>query len=171
MFKAKKTLTLLLLLLTLPLLLFDLWGYNTFKQSKGHEKKLSLLSKRLHSLYRVEAENKQLLTMYLNADPSYIHTSLESLKLPTSPSSIEFIEKLNPKTPYFQEKKETLVKRVNVDFEDLKEILNRIELLENELPRGHPHLIISDFTLKKNKSMGDHFYHLDLELLKRDYSF
>ncbi len=136
-----------------------------------HEKRLTLLSKRLHSLYRVESENKHLLRIYRNADPSYIHTSLESLKLPGSPASIEFIEKLSPKTPYFQEKKESLVKRVNVDFEDLKEVLSRIELLENELPRGHPHLIISCFTLKKNKGEGDDFYHLDLELLKRDYSF
>ena len=135
MFKTKKTLTLLLLLLALPLFLFDLWGCKSLRQSKGHEKKLCLLSKRLHSLYRVEAENKQLLRKYLNADSSYIHTSLESLKLPSSSTSIEFIEKLSPKTPYFQEKKETLVKRINVDFEDLKDILNRIELLETSLQR------------------------------------
>lgn len=116
----------------------------------------------------IKFENEMFLANFTPSHSSYIHTELESLRLPSG-AKLEFAEKETKKHPYYSEVLEKLITRPIINLEELKIILERIEPPKENPVLRSPHLIISDFTLKKNSALHDNLFHIDLELLKREY--
>lgn len=84
-----------------------------------------------------------------------------------------FTEGAVQSTPYFQEVTESLVHPVEVNVDDLKTILARIEGVQigNESPGpNRPQLIVLDFKIeKKSLTEKNQVFLLNLKLLKREF--
>lgn len=167
----KKVINFVILFFVLSLFVANSFFYRSYTQHQNRMTSLNSLYSKLNRIEKLEVDNQAFLQTYRNVDPAYIHKELESFNLSTSSSKIQFVEKKSSSTPYYQETKERLTTRVQVDFADLKTLLKRIELLVGDSENKRPHLIISDFVLKKNDSIRDNSYYMDLELLKRDYKY
>ena len=89
-------------------------------------------------------------------------------------NALAFTEGVVQSTPYFQEVTETQVHPVEVNLEDLKTILCRIEGVSIdgcEPPPHRPQLLILDFKIeKKNVSEKNQVFQLNLKLLKREFT-
>jgi hypothetical protein len=89
-------------------------------------------------------------------------------------NNMAFTEGVVQSTPYFQEVAETLVHPVEVNLNDLKTILCRIEGVQigSCVPPPHrPQLLILDFKIeKKNVSEKNQVFQLNLKLLKREFT-
>ncbi len=85
----------------------------------------------------------------------------------TGPANrIQFTEGASQNGEGFVETIEIMSHPVEIDDQDLKEILNRIEGIRP----GKPQLIISDFKLvRKALSGGNEVFETHLKLLKREY--
>lgn len=88
-------------------------------------------------------------------------------------NNLVFSEGVVQSTPVFQEVTETLVHPVEVNTQDLKNILAKVEgkNIDSFIPGpGRPQLIILDFKIEK-KSITDknEVYLLNLKLLKREF--
>ncbi len=88
-------------------------------------------------------------------------------------NSISFVEGSVKGYKGFQETQESLAHSIEVDLNDIKAILSRIEgvsFTEGEtLPELRPHLIITDWKMEKKKSPTQEVYALDVKLIKREY--
>lgn len=88
-------------------------------------------------------------------------------------NSIKFVEGVVQSTPTFQEVTETLSHPVEVDVNDIRQILCRIEGVSIggcTPPPEKPQLIILDFKIdKKTVSEKNEVFSLNLKLLKREF--
>jgi hypothetical protein len=88
-------------------------------------------------------------------------------------NKMSFIEGVVQSTPIFQEVTETLAHPVEVNVDDLRHILCRIEGIAMGgcvPPKDRPQLIILDFKIdKKNVSEKNEVFSLNLKLLKREF--
>lgn len=162
-----------------------------FQEISMVEEELALAQSRIISGLQRQFGNADLRRSHSSADHFYIDNALESLPLlsrekealnalleqePSLPDR-ELIARLQQKNELhfqessverygnIQETQETLAKSVEVDEEDLKEILNRIEG-----PHDGPQLLISDFHLsRKNGYCDNEVFVLDLKFLKREF--
>lgn len=105
------------------------------------------------------------------ADDETIRKRLEALT--GTGNSLAFSEGVVQSTPYFQETTETLVHPVEINSDDLKKILARVEGLQiSSFSPGpnRPQLIILDFKLDR-KSITEKYevFLLNLKLLKREF--
>lgn len=105
------------------------------------------------------------------ADDEKVKKRLEILTGPKN--SLIFSEGVVQTTPYFQETTETLVNPVEINIDDLKKILARIEGIDigDYTPApNRPQLIITDLKLEKKK-VGDknEVFQLNLKLIKREF--
>lgn len=84
-----------------------------------------------------------------------------------------FVEGAIETYPFYKETILSLAHPIEVDVEDLKKILSRIENLKidsYEPKEGCPHFIITEFKLERKAHEGqDEVFKLDMKLLKRDY--
>ncbi len=75
---------------------------------------------------------------------------------------------------FFQETERTLQKPIQINSEDLKKLLSRIEGMKigsYEPAPGRPQMIILDFRLDKQASLeGNEVFQLNLKLLTREYN-
>lgn len=90
-----------------------------------------------------------------------------------SENNMVFIEGVVQSTPVMQEVTETLAHPVEVNIEDIKQILCKIEAVPMNgctPPLLQPQLLILDFKLeKKNVTEKNQVYMLNLKLLKREF--
>lgn len=105
------------------------------------------------------------------ADDEKVKKRLEILS--GSKNSMIFTEGIVQTTPQFQETMETLTNPVEINIDDLKKILARIEGVEigDYTPApNRPQLIITDMRLEKKK-VGDknEIFQLNLKLIKREF--
>lgn len=103
-------------------------------------------------------------------DDENIKKRLEFLTGPTN--NMVFTEGVVQSTPQFQEVTESLVHPVEVNDEDLKNILARIEgtTIGNATPGpNRPQLIILDFKIERKNILDNQVYLLNLKLLKREF--
>lgn len=105
------------------------------------------------------------------ADDEKVKKRLEILS--GSKNSLVFTEGVVQTTPQFQETTETLANPVEINIDDLKKILARIEGVEigDYAPSpSRPQLIITDMKLEKKK-VGDknEVFQLNLKLIKREF--
>ena len=88
-------------------------------------------------------------------------------------NAISFVEGSVKAYPGFQETQESLAHSVEVDSNDIKAILSRIEGVRfNEQAASssqRPHLIITDWKMEKKKGPTQEIYVLDVKLIKREY--
>lgn len=165
---------------------------------------LEYVKQKAYTLEQKQAHNVALRNHYRNADHFYIDKYLESITLHepeienlkaimkdknftsdkalekryeflTGPANrISFIEGIVQTYPFFQETTETLSHPIEVNVEDIKKILSRIEGIKigKYAPGPNPpQLIILDFKLDKKSSDHDHdVYLLNMKLLKREYT-
>lgn len=105
------------------------------------------------------------------ADDEKVKKRLELLT--GSKNSLIFSEGVVQTTPQFQETTETLVNPVEINIDDLKKILAKIEGVEigpYAPAPNRPQLIITDLKLEKKK-VGDknEAFQLNLKLIKREF--
>lgn len=88
-------------------------------------------------------------------------------------NTLRFTEGVVQSSPFIQEVTETLIHPVEVDVEDLKEILAKVEGVQiGPYAPGpnRPQLIITDFKLeKKNVIDKNEVFQMNLKLLKREF--
>lgn len=88
-------------------------------------------------------------------------------------NAISFVEGSVKTYKGFQETQESLAHSVEVDLNDVKSILSRIEGVrfseQETLPEQRPHLIITDWKMEKKKGLTQELYSLDVKLIKREY--
>lgn len=152
---------------------------------------------------RKQSANVAVLNHYAHADHFYIDKNLETMSflepeiesmkrmqedqnfpddenikkrieaLTGSANSMVFTEGVVQSTPLFQEVTETLVHPVEVDVDDIKRILCKVEGIpigDCTPPPDRPQLIILDFKLeKKNISENNDVFLMNLKLLKREF--
>lgn len=132
------------------------------------------IDKYLETLVFLESEMESLQQILKDKnflDDDKVRRRLEMLS--GSKNSLVFSEGVVQKTPYFQETMETLVAPVEVNIEDLKKILSRIEGVEigpyTPAP-NRPQLIITDLKLEKKKTVDNNeVFQLNLKLIKREF--
>ena len=133
------------------------------------------IDKHLETLTFLEPEIDSMRKLLNNPDypdDDLVKKRIEHLSGPAN--SMIFTEGVVQSTPLFQEVTETLVHPVEVDVNDLKTILCRIE----GVPLGgtcvpipnRPQLIITDFKIDRTTvSEKNEIYQLNLKLLKREF--
>lgn len=132
------------------------------------------IDKHLETLSFLEPEIEGLQKVLSNKnfpDDENIKKRLEFLTSPAN--NMIFTEGVVQSTPQFQEVTESLVHPVEVNMEDLRAILARIEGTEigKEVPGpNRPQLIILDFKIeKKSVTEKNQVFVLNLKLLKREF--
>lgn len=133
------------------------------------------IDKHLETLIFLEPEIEILQKMANDknfADDERIKKRLEFLT--GQANNLVFSEGSVQSFPLFQETEETLVHAVEINVQDLRKILARIEgiALGNDATPGphRPQLLITDFRLDKKKIQDKHeIFHLNLKLLKREF--
>lgn len=132
------------------------------------------IDKHLETLTFLEPEiesMKKLLNNPNYPDDDVVKKRIDQLSGPGN--SMIFTEGVVQSTPLFQEVTETLVHPVEVDVNDLKTILCRIEgipLGPCMPPPNRPQLIITEFKIDRNAvSDKNEIYQLNLKLLKREF--
>lgn len=151
---------------------------------------------------RREGVNKAVRSHFLEADHFYIDRQIESLPLLveeqnllqkiasqrgivanekvlrrlehlTTDNKLVFSEGVLQTTPLFQETTETLTHPVEIDIDDLRSLLAKVEGVDIGTASsgpGRPQLIITSFKLEKKKvSERNEVFELNLKLLKREY--
>jgi hypothetical protein len=155
------------------------------------------------NLEKKQALNIAVRNNYLDADHFYIDKNLENLQfltpeieglekvmtnknfpddenikkrlefLQSGGNTLVFSEGVVQSNPFFQEVLETLVHPVEVDADDIREILAKIEgqQIRNYAPGpNRPQLIILEFKFdKKQLSEKNEIYLLNMKLLKREF--
>lgn len=88
-------------------------------------------------------------------------------------NNIAFTEGVVQSYPLYQETTETLTHPIEVNVEDIKKILARVEGVEiggYKPGPNKPQLIILDFKMdKKSEQNGNEIYNVNMKLLKREY--
>lgn len=132
------------------------------------------IDKYLETLVFLEPEIEGLQKILSNKNIAEDENAKKRLEFLTSPAnSLAFSEGVVQSAPFFQETTETLVHPVEINGNDLKKILARIEGVEfDSIQAGpnRPQLIILDFKLdKKAIRERNEVFNLNLKLLKREY--
>lgn len=132
------------------------------------------IDKNLETLSFLEPETESLKRMLNNPNfPDDDHIKKRMEMLTSNANSMIFTEGVVQSTPIFQEVTETLVHPVEVNVEDIRQILCRVEgvALDGCIPASErPQLIILDFKIDKKKvSEKNEVYLLNLKLLKREF--
>ncbi len=149
-----------------------------------------------------ERANREVKRMFSNADHFYIDKEIETLEplqqekatlqalisrgfhpdeeeikkrlqfLSSGQNRIVFSEGAIKSSKDYQETVETLTHPIEVDFDDVKRIIGRIEAtdLDSQTPSAtRPHLIITECKLEKKHGLSQDVFLLDLKVLKREY--
>lgn len=149
-----------------------------------------------------ERSNRQVRKKYLDKDPRYVEKHIETIKPLTSEMAIlekvtgtgffpdeqqatkranflkgaenklSFTESPQKNYPKCIETEFSLSKSVEVDMQDLRKILSRIEgvsLGGEPLIETRPHLLITDFKIERKKALVCEVYALNLKILQRQY--
>lgn len=132
------------------------------------------IDKEIETIPLLQPEIESLQKMINNPNFTEDEAIKKRLEFLTSHSNdLVFSEGVVQSTPLFQEVTETLVHPVEVNPEDLKNLLAKIEGKEigSYAPgKGRPQLMIIDFKIeKKNISDKSEVFLLNLKLLKREY--
>lgn len=132
------------------------------------------IDKHVETLVFLESEIESLQKIMTDknfADDERIKKRLEFLT--SQANSLNFAEGMVQTFPFFQETEETLVHPVEINLNDLKKILSRIEgvqIGENSSGPHRPQLLITDFRLEKKKVQDkQEVFSLNLKLLKREF--
>lgn len=132
------------------------------------------IDKYLETLVFLEPEIEQLQKIVQDqnfTDDERIKKRLELLT--TQGNALVFSEGVVQSFPLFQETTETLVHPVEVNIDDIKKILARIEgvkLGQHTAGLNRPQLVITDFKLDKKKLTDENeVYLLNLKLIKREF--
>lgn len=194
----------LLLLGLIPLFFVLFNFFNKNKHLSDIETSLDYVKQRAYSLEQKQAQNVALRNYYRNADHFYIDKYLESItflepeienlksimkdknftsdkaiekryEFLTSPANhLSFIEGVVQTYPFFQETTETLSHPVEVNVDDIKKVLARIEGIKigsYEPGPNPPQLVILDFKIDKKSSDSEKdVYLLNMKLLKREFT-
>jgi hypothetical protein len=165
--------------------------------------RIELIQEQALLLGQKQAVNIALMQSYKDADHFYIDKQLETIQLLEpeiealqtamnnknvaedegikkrheqlvgSGNSLSFSEGVVQSTPVFQEVVESMIHPVEVNVENLKEILAKVEGIEiGPYAPGpnRPQLIILDFKIdKKNSIDKNEVFQLNMKLLKREY--
>lgn len=167
------------------------------------DQRIELIEEQILLLGQKQSVNIALMQSYKDADHFYIDKQLETLQflepeieslqtamnnkniaedetlkkryeqLVGSGNSLSFSEGVVQSSPVLQEVVESLIHPVEVDVDNLKEVLAKIEGVEiGSYGPGpnRPQLIITDFKIdKKNAIDKNEVFQLNLKLLKREY--
>lgn len=88
--------------------------------------------------------------------------------LTSGQNKINFVEGTIKPYSTFQETLETLAHPVEIDFDDLKHILAKIESTSQDMP-SRPHLIITECKIERKQGSTQEIFQLDMKALKREY--
>lgn len=152
------------LLFFLPLATLGTTKLIKINQLKRKQKELLHLESQIKTYAAIERSNKALREKFKDFNSEYLYTNLEPL--PLMGSVLQIIETSCEKKPFYIEKRESLANPIAVDLTEIKTILERVE---GDNIAHKPHLIFSEFSLKKNKNPENITYHLDFKLTKREY--
>lgn len=167
------------------------------------DQRIEMIEEQILILGQKQSVNIALMQSYKDADHFYIDKQLETLQflepeidslqialnnkniaedetikkryeqLIGSGNSLSFSEGVVQSSPVFQEVVESLIHPVEIDVNNLKEILAKVEGAEiGDFSPGpnRPQLIITDFKIdKKNSIDKNEVFQLNLKLLKREY--
>ncbi|MEM1282220.1 MAG: hypothetical protein AAGG81_01560 [Chlamydiota bacterium] len=187
----------------LPVLyvLFSLWGeLNTVDKL---DRMINLVEDKSEAYKRKQSVNMAVIDHYKEADHFYIDKYLETLTFLepeiealqkivnhknftgdtnittrldflTGPgNSLVFTEGVVQSYPLYQETTETLSHSVEVNIEDIRKVLARVEGIKigpYKPGPNRPQMIVLDFKLDKKKQANDNeIYSLNMKLLKREY--
>ncbi len=132
------------------------------------------IDKYLETLEFLEPEVESLQKVLKNknfADDENIKKRLDFLTGQTN--HLVFTEGVVQSTPVFQETTETLVHPVEMNIQDIKKVLAKIEgvpLIAEELAPDRPQLLILDFKMEKKKiNERNEVFLVNLKLLKREF--
>ncbi len=131
------------------------------------------LDKYIESLPLLEKETEAL---QKNAShPNYIpdEATKKRLEFLINSNHLSFSEGKVQSNPYFQETLETLLQPVEINIEDLKKILTKIEgvsIGDFQVSPQRPQLLITDFKIEKKRNLDkNEVFILNMKLLKREY--
>lgn len=131
------------------------------------------IDKQLETLIFLEPEIESLQKVVNHRNFTEDAAIKKRLELLTNSNSLSFSEGAVQSTPGFQETIETLIHPVEVNINDLKHILAKVEGVEIEpysQGQSRPQLIILDFKIDKKKiSDSNEVLSLDMKLLKREF--
>lgn len=199
----KRMMIYLSLLALTPLLLLGLHFFNECQTLHSAEQTLELVSQGWSLQEVRQGPNRAVRQFYRDADHFYIDKQLETLTflepeveslqkilsnpllgqtevvtrrldtLSGPPNAMQFIEGVVQSYGDFQETTESLAHPVEVNVDDLKKILSRIEGVELGSHRpgpNRPQLLITDFKLEKKEIRANNeTFILNLKLLKREF--
>lgn len=192
-----------LLLGILPLLFVVMSLTSQLNNLSEMDERIHTIQEQILILGQKQAVNIALMQSYKDSDHFYIDKHLETIPLLESEiealqktmsnkniaedesikrryesliggeNTLRFTEGVVQSSPFVQEVTETLIHSVEVDVEDIKEILAKVEGVQigpYSPGPNRPQLIITDFKLeKKNVIDKNEVYQLNLKLLKREY--
>lgn len=187
----------------IPVIIAWLTFSSSLDQIAQVEQRIWDIQNQAYTRERKQSANMAILNHYNQADHFYIDKNLETMSLlepeleslkkmqedrnfpddenvkkridtlTGSSNSMVFTEGVVQTTPLFQEVTETLVHPVEVDVEDIRKILCRVEGIqigECMPPPDRPQLIILDFKLdKKAITEKNEVFQMNLKLLKREF--
>lgn len=192
----------LLILGMLPLLFVGMHFYSNYSYQTNLSYALQDAIISAETKNRKEYSNKQVIKLFANADHFYIDKEIEKIDLLKKENdTLQAIlkrgyhpdeEEIKRRTQFlnspqnrlsftegsiksykgFQETLETLSHPVEVDLDDFKKILSRIEgvqLTTDPIADNRPHLIVTECKLEKKKGLTQDVFTLDLKVLKREY--
>lgn len=184
-----------------PLILVFFMYHSRSSKLDSLERDVLDLHERAHILDRKQSTNKLVRQHFKDADRFYLDKHVESLNLlepqvealqkATNQKSVQedpkvvarlnalqqnaliFSEGAVQSYTFFNEIPETLGHPIEVDMDDIKRILARVEgvsIGDEEPGPNRPQLIITDFRLEKKKAPSEsEVYLLNMKLIKREY--
>lgn len=155
-------------LLIAPLFFYNIINWERLKTLQKRQEDLQSLTTQAQIIHQREKSNERVQNQYRHASEQYLYSEVESLSLLNSTQKIQFIESPISENSFYVEKDEGLAHSIQVDLKDLKSILKKIETPPTEFSTK-PHLIFSDFSLKKNSDEENILYDLNFKLIKREY--
>lgn len=194
----------ILVVALLPVLISSAYVMSRLKNLDNLNQEYDSLKETLLFKDQRQASNKKVRAYFKDADHFYIDKELESLSflepeievlqkivsqknfpddegikkrlefLSSTGNDLVFNEGVVQNYGPFQEVLETQSHSVEINLNDLKRILSRIEgveIGENEIPHNRPQLLILDFKLDKKTSPDkNETYQLSMKLLKREFT-
>lgn len=131
------------------------------------------IDKQLETLAFLEPEIESLQNVVSNRNFTEDVQIRKRLEFLTNGNTLVFSEGVVQAMPTFQETLESLVHPVEVNIDDIKKILAKVEgvTIGNYTPGlNRPQLIIIDFKLDKKQALDNNeVFQLDLKLLKREF--
>lgn len=164
-----KKLILLHLALITPLILYNLFCWNKFEKFKENHNSLVQFQNQIRYLKYIQNKNMQAVALYSQSDPQYLYSQIETFPLSYDQKKIQFLESNLTENSFYSEKGQTMTQSVQVDLKDLKLLLEKIEGKISSYSFSPPHLIVQEFSLKKNKNQENILYDLNFKLIKKDY--